>query len=1116
MPLDREAVLGHLSGEGNGQGPRDLSGLDLSGADLSRMDLRGVNLSRADLSQADLRWAVLEGADLHATVLRRADARWSILRGANMRQADLGRANFAWADVSGADLTGAEIDGAVFDNASLGEAIIERKKSRDWSLGAAGRLRPATAPTTRAAAQAGALGEALTSGWTLPEVTPTVVAVAAVATVVLIHLWGWLFTRSYFLDGFKLPPESGAVTLSQLSNLVHGLVDVLGLTLKVLVTAPLIIVAIVLVISLLLAIPIGCLWLAERVLGDVVVDRWRNVVIGGLFVAFAAGFFLLLPFLARGLQWAWANALPGDRGLRAALQVVQVGGPVAWLLGFGVAFAFVVALRTGWQWFKLRFTHYEMPVRWRLDYPALNAAIVAAKKDDRLVRYEPLTGEERQRGLLGLVAGVVLLATLLTNAGRVLALTDMCDGGSLPRGQAYAGGKPSDALPGDRMCQRLIYETPFTDGDYYLFFPGQCVERIPGEMTSRDPHWTLVTKKENMFVLADSPKADCPTCKDGPRGDERVVIRPNEIELTGAVNDQTGNMLLLDVKPNEIGSVRVSDTTRITKQGQSVDVGAIKPGEVVHAFGTVDTTGQILEATELNVMVGVAIATQGPPAVLNVDTSGGQTAMLSGANFKPGESVQIALEAPADPATGLKGGRNPLTLVTADDAGSFAAPINYSPEMPTGPGYTVVATGQSGTTAVSSQWYQAPPATPTLLPTVPPPTIETTPGAPGEATPTAPGAAPTAEGPAATNTPFRTPVAGPPPPSDCERDEFEYDNTRGFQKEIYTSFGEGQKQKHNFCPRRDIDLAFFRVKAGRWYRVSTTGLAPGVDTVLAVGDLSNDTICQPAGCWSDDKGSLTYEAEVVLQAVEDGTAIITVDNRGSKYGTDATYELSVVEFSPIPTGTPTFGPSETPTATPTSTATRPAVYDYCEGQRNYGSNDRCSRACQFLELNPLVADPAKRIIASLSSGTDEDWYETRVLSPGQYEVVLTVPDGQDYDMSLHTPVRPSSDDCPMMTGFIAIGTAIGGEEHLKFTVQGAPQAFMVRVFTKYPTLYGGPTLAYVLDLLSIGPTATFTPIPSPTPTLSPTPSATPTRTPTAPGDNRPRITVTPSPSPTPP
>ena len=128
----------------------------------------------------------------------------------------------------------------------------------------------------------------------------------------------------------------------------------------------------------------------------------------------------------------------------------------------------------------------------------------------------------------------------------------------------------------------------------------------------------------------------------------------------------------------------------------------------------------------------------------------------------------------------------------------------------------------------------------------------------------------------------------------CEDpDEFEPDDSRGRQSEILVGLGEASLQSHNFCSSFDIDLAWFPVKGGRWYKVFTSELAAGVDTVMAVGDLHPETYCEPFdstwGCWSDDKGSLTFESEVVFLAREDGRAMITVDNRGSAWGSAATY-----------------------------------------------------------------------------------------------------------------------------------------------------------------------------------------------------------------------------------
>ena len=89
-----------------------------------------------------------------------------------------------------------------------------------------------------------------------------------------------------------------------------------------------------------------------------------------------------------------------------------------------------------------------------------------------------------------------------------------------------------------------------------------------------------------------------------------------------------------------------------------------------------------------------------------------------------------------------------------------------------------------------------------------------------------------------------------------DRPSFYTPTPRGFEKEIFVSFGDtAVTQSHNFCGAGDIDLAYFRFKKDRWYRVFTNNLAPGVDTVMAVGDVGGDARCFPAGCWNDDRGA---------------------------------------------------------------------------------------------------------------------------------------------------------------------------------------------------------------------------------------------------------------------
>jgi hypothetical protein len=148
-----------------------------------------------------------------------------------------------------------------------------------------------------------------------------------------------------------------------------------------------------------------------------------------------------------------------------------------------------------------------------------------------------------------------------------------------------------------------------------------------------------------------------------------------------------------------------------------------------------------------------------------------------------------------------------------------------------------------------------------------------------------------------------TPTVTPSPTTD-PRDEFEPDNTVNQAKPLVI----GVPQLHNFYPSLDVDTATVLIKAGRFYRIYTTDLGPGVDTFLSVsvGDVAYT---------NDDAKPGTVASEVVFQNTgADTTAVIRVTNRGQS-GADKGYQLIAEEI--VPTPTPTPGPSPTPTNTPT-------------------------------------------------------------------------------------------------------------------------------------------------------------------------------------------------------
>lgn len=1074
MALSRQEILDRLAGTGGGL--RDLSGLDLSGADLSRMDLRGVDLSRADLSAADLRWAVLEGADLRSSILRRADVRWAIMRGANLRQADLGRANLGWADITGADLTGAELEGANLESVDLSGSVMAAAAPRGGARAVA-LPAPALPGAAWAPPRLGALD--------LSRVTPAVLIGVALLVLLLVQAWGWLYRGAYF-DTWGLG-EAGLVAFDQLENFQSGLLDVVWLTLKTLLAAPLLLLALAIVLAVVLA-PILLLWLfGERLLDDVVRPGMRPLIVVGLFIAYSALFVLvIIPGLLAIWRWLLANGLPGDAGLRMVFTLFRTGGFLSKVGLLLVLAACVMPLLAAWRAFSRWLGAYEPPMAWRLRYPALNAAVANARGARIFARREPLDPVERRRLRWSLAGLFLLLPTLLTGAGRVQAYSDMCDGGDLSRLQLFYGEPPANLQTGT-FCARMVAET---DTLYYLFFPSQTRETVPGDMTSRVPNLRGIEKSDEIQAVFASGDSDwCPSCGN-PNGQEVFVVYPGQAQTQGTVTELAGNLVLIEPEePATVGTVRLGETTQVTLDGGPGSAADILPGRRIVAFGApAPEDPGMLDAREVNVLsAGTAPgeATALPPAVLEVDLGDPQNPVFNGSKWKPGSTVDLRLvRVPYGQAPDADTPGAPLSSgILVGPEGDFSAPVAFQPAMPTGPEYSVMAVDPATGQVAQGAWLAAPPPTPTPRPTQAPISTEEpspTPE-PEQATATAEAAATaTAEaGAESTNTPFPTTEIPGGGAADCDEDEFEYDNTRPNQKEIFIGFGDSDAgQKHNFCPAGDIDLAFFPVKAGRWYRVRTTNLAQGVDTVMAVGDLSISTPCEPAGCWNDDRASLTFESEIVFRAIEDDLALITVDNRGSRSGTEASYDLSVVEFEPE--ATPTVSPVPSPTSTPTRTATVTPL----PLRDPFEPNDTCRTAFEG------VLQPRNPLYATLTR-SDEDWFATVELAPGSYRLTLTPPDDMDYDMDLRgvDDLLKSRWTCPLLAWDHQDGD---GVEQIDFTVSVASR-YVVRVYPRPGSSDYDPHNNYRLLLEPLGtpfPTATLTPAPTLTPT-PPTPTLTP-------------------------
>ena len=83
--------------------------------------------------------------------------------------------------------------------------------------------------------------------------------------------------------------------------------------------------------------------------------------------------------------------------------------------------------------------------------------------------------------------------------------------------------------------------------------------------------------------------------------------------------------------------------------------------------------------------------------------------------------------------------------------------------------------------------------------------------------------------PTPTNTPAEATVTPTPTPSPCV-DEFEFDDDLDNAEAIFVN----KPQRHVLCGDGDVDWVFFNVVADKPYRLFTSDLAPGVDTLIVL------------------------------------------------------------------------------------------------------------------------------------------------------------------------------------------------------------------------------------------------------------------------------------------
>ncbi len=140
--------------------------------------------------------------------------------------------------------------------------------------------------------------------------------------------------------------------------------------------------------------------------------------------------------------------------------------------------------------------------------------------------------------------------------------------------------------------------------------------------------------------------------------------------------------------------------------------------------------------------------------------------------------------------------------------------------------------------------------------------------------------------PAPTAVPTHTPLPSPTPTrTPAPGDPYEPDDTLPRPIDL------GSPQVHSFDPVGDVDRAQFTGKASHRYRIYTSQLAPGVDTILLVsaGGITYTNDNRAAG-------DLSSRVEFSVPAQGDVAVNILVTNHG-RFAPDATYILTVEEVS---------------------------------------------------------------------------------------------------------------------------------------------------------------------------------------------------------------------------
>jgi hypothetical protein len=274
-------------------------------------------------------------------------------------------------------------------------------------------------------------------------------------------------------------------------------------------------------------------------------------------------------------------------------------------------------------------------------------------------------------------------------------------------------------------------------------------------------------------------------------------------------------------------------------------------------------------------------------------------------------------------------------------------------------------------------------------------------------------------------------------------------------------------------PPGDLDFYSFAVKAGTFYKVETSDLSPGLDTVLRVYNQRGDVIAE-----NDDSGLPgEFQSEVVVRADVTGVYFARVVNKSPADPANKTYCFEITAME-----------QPTPTATATLMATRVGA-DACEpnGQLHLACLFGANQSQQFNFVPPF------------NEGPDQDFYKIWVV-PGMTitcettdlsavtdtNMIFLGPNGEDFNPPLGNDNKAPGDLGSRLTytsnytGYLHVLVGPVNPVPLAQAAQFTYTLACVSTFAPTAT----PTLAFVAPPPGTGVTVpsqpTITPFPSPT------------------------------------